>query len=141
MPCAGSVGETGRRRAPRGSVISPRPAGPYRPAVAARGLVFASGQIPLDPATGRLVEGGAAAQADRAIENLRLALEGAGAALDRVVQVTLYLASMADLEAVNGVYERRFGAAPPARSCIAAAGLPRGALVEIAAIALGPEAA
>lgn len=118
----------------------PAAIGPYRPVVsvaAGAPLHFTSGQIGLDPATGRLVEGGAAAQADRAIENLRLVLEAAGASLTSVVRTTLYLRSMADYEAVNAVYARRFGAAAPARACVAAADLPRGALVEIDAIAVG----
>jgi 2-iminobutanoate/2-iminopropanoate deaminase len=115
---------------------APAPIGPYRPAVEAAGLVFTAGQIALDPATGRLVEGDAAAQAARAIENLRAVLEGAGTSLDRVVRVTLYLRSMADYEAVNRVYARFFPSAPPARSCVAAADLPQGALVLVDAVAV-----
>lgn len=114
---------------------APAPIGPYRSAVEAGGLVFTAGQIALDPATGRLVEGDAAAQAARALENLRAVLEAAGTSLDRAVRVTLYLRSMADYEAVNRVWAAFFPKDPPARSCVAVTDLPRGALVLVDAVA------
>lgn len=109
--------------------------GPYRPAVRAGDLVFTSGQIPLDPKTGEPVPGGIAEQTERALDNLEAALAEAGASLADVVQTTVYLADMADFEAMNDVYARRFGGARPARSCVAVAGLPKGVRIEVAAIA------
>jgi 2-iminobutanoate/2-iminopropanoate deaminase len=118
---------------------APAAIGPYSQAVAAGGLVFVSGQIPLDPATGQLVTGGVAAQAAQAIANLRAILEAAGLSLDDVVKTTVLLADMADFEAVNKVYADHFTAEPrPARAAFQAAALPKGALVEIEAVAVTP---
>lgn len=118
---------------------APAAIGPYAQGVAAGGLVFASGQIALDPATGRLVEGGAGAQTERVMRNLAAILESAGSSLGRVVRTTVYLARMEDFEEMNAVYARFLGAHRPARATVQVAGLPRGAAVEIDAIALAGE--
>jgi 2-iminobutanoate/2-iminopropanoate deaminase len=116
---------------------APAPVGPYSQAVALGDWVFASGQIPLDPATGELVGGGIEAETERAIENLAAVLEAAGSSLARVVRTTVYLTDLALFARMNAVYARRFTGRPlPARSTIQAAALPRGAAVEIDAIAL-----
>ena len=115
---------------------APAPVGPYSQAVVAGGLVFASGQIPLDPASGRLVSGEIEAQAERVLENLRAVLEAAGASLNQVVKTTVYLTDLALFPRMNAIYARYFGADPkPARTTIQAAALPLGAEVEIDAIA------
>ena len=115
---------------------APAAIGPYSQAVQAGGFVFVSGQIPLDPATGALVAGGAAAQAERALQSLRAVLEAAGSGLDRVVKTTIYLTDLADFAAVNAAYAGYFPAAPPARASVLVAALPRGAAIEIEAVAL-----
>jgi 2-iminobutanoate/2-iminopropanoate deaminase len=118
------------------SEAAPRPVGPYSQAVVAGGLVFASGQLPLDPASGELVSGDVAAQTERVIANLRAVLEAAGASLARVVRTTVYLADLADWPRMNEVYARHFSGNPkPARTAIQAAALPRGAALEMDAIA------
>jgi 2-iminobutanoate/2-iminopropanoate deaminase len=98
--------------------------------------LFTSGQIALDPASGQLVGGEVAEQTERALANLTAVLVGAGLELRDVVKTTVYLADMNDFQAMNEVYARHFGAAPPARSTIAAAGLPKNARVEIEAVAI-----
>jgi 2-iminobutanoate/2-iminopropanoate deaminase len=117
---------------------APKAIGPYSQAIEASGrMIFCSGQIPLDPASGEMV--GASdvrAQARRVLENLRAVLEGAGASMDHVVKTTIYLADLSDFGAVNEIYAGYFGAHPPARATVQVAGLPRGALVEIDAIAV-----
>ena len=122
---------------------APRAIGPYSQAVVAAvappggRMVFCSGQIPLDPVSGEMVGAGdVAAQADRVLQNLRAVLLAAGASLEMVVKTTIYLADLRDFGTVNEVYARYFSAQPPARATIQAAGLPRGALVEIDAIAV-----
>ena len=115
---------------------APAAIGPYSQAVVAGGLVFVSGQIPLDPATGELVPGGAGAQAGRALVSLRAILEAAGSGLHRVVKTTVFLTDLADFAAVNAVYAGFFPADPPARATVQVAALPRGAAVEIEAVAL-----
>ncbi|HBZ69940.1 MAG TPA: reactive intermediate/imine deaminase [Deltaproteobacteria bacterium] len=116
---------------------APRPVGPYSQAVVARGFVFASGQVPLDPATGVLVSGEIEVQTDRVIENLRAVLEAAGSSLERVVRTTVYLADLALFARMNEVYARHFCTDPkPARSTVQAARLPLGAAIEIDAIAV-----
>jgi len=123
---------------------APAAIGPYSQAQIVRlhggnRLVFTSGQIGLDPASGQLVDGDVAAQTEQVLRNLAAVLRGAGLTLADVVKTTVYLADMADFAAMNEIYGRGFGTDPPARSTIAAAGLPRGARVEIEAVALGRE--
>ncbi|MEA2205202.1 MAG: 2-iminobutanoate/2-iminopropanoate deaminase [Blastocatellia bacterium] len=115
---------------------APHAIGPYSQAVRAGNLVFASGQIPTDPATGEFVSGGIAEQTEQVLRNLSAVLEAAGTSLDRVVKTTVFLADMVDFAAMNDVYARFFASEPPARATVAAAGLPRNARVEIDAIAL-----
>jgi 2-iminobutanoate/2-iminopropanoate deaminase len=120
---------------------APQAIGPYSQAQFVdqdgRRTVWTSGQIALDPGTGQLVEGGVAAQTERVLRNLAAVLAGAGLGLGHVVKTTVYLADMQDFQAMNEVYAHHFPAPPPARTTIAAAGLPRGARVEIDAIAVG----
>jgi 2-iminobutanoate/2-iminopropanoate deaminase len=116
---------------------APQAIGPYSQAVVAGDLVFCSGQIALDPATGELVGRTAAEQARRALDNLSAVVSAAGSRMDRVVRTTIYLASMDDFAAVNEVYGKYFPSGmKPARATIAARALPRGALVEIDCIAV-----
>jgi 2-iminobutanoate/2-iminopropanoate deaminase len=115
---------------------APAAIGPYSQAVVAGDLVFTSGQIPLDPATGQLLGGDIRAQTERVMENLAAVLAAAGASFAEVVKATIYLADMADFAAVNEVYGRRFPSAPPARSTVQAAALPKGARVEIDLVAV-----
>jgi 2-iminobutanoate/2-iminopropanoate deaminase len=110
--------------------------GPYSQAVEHAGLVYASGQIPLDPATNRLVEGPIEAQAERVLENLKAVLEESGSSLERVLKTTVYLVDLSLFPRVNAVYARYFTGEPqPARSTVQVAGLPLGAQLEIDAIA------
>jgi 2-iminobutanoate/2-iminopropanoate deaminase len=118
---------------------APAPVGPYSQAVEHAGWIFLSGQVPLDPATGRLVDGDVEAQARRVLLNLRAVLEAAGASLGDVVRTTIYLVDLAAFPRVNAVYAEHFFASPrPARSTVQVAALPLGAQVEIDAIALRP---
>jgi len=114
---------------------APAPIGPYSQAVRSGKELFCSGQIPLDPQTGELVAGDIGAQTQRVLDNLGAVLREAGFDYGDVVKTTIYLIDMQDFAAVNTIYERAFGAAKPARSTVAVAGLPRGARVEIDAIA------
>lgn len=114
---------------------APGAIGPYSQAIKAGGFLFASGQIPLDPTTGTITEGGITAQAHQVLQNLGAVLRGAGISYDRVVKTTVYLADMADFPAVNEVYATYFPAPSPARATIQAAGLPRNVLVEIDLVA------
>jgi 2-iminobutanoate/2-iminopropanoate deaminase len=116
---------------PRG----PKPIGPYSVATEAGGLVFISGQVALDPATGQRVDGDATAQAGRIMANLALILGDLGLGFGDVVKTIIFLADMADFAAVNEVYRGYFGAAAPARSTIQVGALPGGFRVEIEAIA------
>jgi 2-iminobutanoate/2-iminopropanoate deaminase len=115
---------------------APKAIGPYEQAIKVGDFVYASGQIPLDPKTGNLVEGDIKIQTRRALENLEAVLEAAGSSLDRVVKTTVFLKNIADFAAMNEVYAEYLGAAKPARSTVAVADLPRGALVEIDLVAL-----
>ena len=115
---------------------APQAIGPYSQAVVAGVFVFASGQIPIDPATGQLVEGGIAEQTEQVLRNVSRLLEAAGTSLARVVKTTVFLADMNDFAAMNETYARFFGAQPPARSTVQAARLPRDARVEIEVVAL-----
>lgn len=115
---------------------APAAIGPYSQAIKAGGMVFAAGQIPLDPATGQMVSGDVQAQTERVLENVRAVLAAAGTSFEAVVKTTVFLKSMGDFAAMNEVYARYFTGAAPARSTVAVADLPRGALVEIECIAL-----
>ena len=115
---------------------APGAVGPYSQAIRAGGLVWVSGQIPLDLATGTLVAGGIAEQTGRALENLKAVLEAAGTGLDRVVRTTVYLCDLRDFEAMNRTYRTFFEGSPPARVCVEVSGLPKDARVEIDAVAL-----
>ena len=115
---------------------APAAIGPYSQAIVAGGFVFTAGQIALDPATGQVVAGDVAAQTERVLLNLAAVLQAAGSALERVVKTTVFLADMADFAAMNEVYGRHFGEHKPARSTVQAAGLPRGARVEIDVVAV-----
>ena len=114
----------------------PKAIGPYSQAIKANGLVFVSGQVAIDPATQLVIEGGVAAQTDRALKNLAGILKAAGTSLERAVKTTVYLKNMGDFAAMNEVYGRYFNAEPPARSTVEVARLPRDVLVEIDVIAL-----
>lgn len=115
---------------------APQAIGPYSQAVRAGNLIFASGQIPIDPATGQFVPGGVAEQTEQVLKNLTALFEAAGVGLDQVVKTTVFLADMDDFVAMNEVYGRYFSEAPPARATVQAARLPRDARVEIEAIAV-----
>jgi len=114
----------------------PPAVGPYSPAVVANGFVFVSGQIPQDPSSGDLVEESFEAQCVRVFENLKLVLEAAGASLDSVVKVTIYLTDMGRFAEANAIYERYFGTSKPARACIEASRLPKNVPIEADAIAV-----
>jgi len=114
---------------------APAAIGPYSQAIRSGGFLFCSGQIPLDPATGKMVEGGIEAQTERVLTNLEAVLAAGGASLASVVKTTVYLVDLADFPAMNGVYARFFPNEPPARATIQAAKLPAGAMVEIDAVA------
>ena len=117
---------------------APAPVGPYNQAVAAGGLLWCSGQIALDPATGLLVGGGdVEAETRQVLANLQAVLAAAGVGPDRVVRTTVFLADLADFALVNGLYAEVFGAGTsPARACVQVAALPKGARVEIDAVAV-----
>ena len=115
---------------------APAAIGPYSQAISAGNFVFTSGQIPLDPATQAMVTGDVRAQAERVMENLAAVLAAAGATFAQVVKTTIYLADLADFAVVNEVYGKRFSGAPPARSTVQVAALPKGARVEIDLIAM-----
>ncbi len=115
---------------------APQAIGPYSQAIKAHGFVYASGQIPIDPATGQFVAGGIKEQTAQVMKNLAAVLEAAGSGLDRVVKTTVFLADMGEFAAMNEVYAKFFISDPPARATVQAAGLPRDARVEIEVIAL-----
>jgi 2-iminobutanoate/2-iminopropanoate deaminase len=114
---------------------APKAIGPYSQAVISNGVVYLSGQIPLDPATNQLLEGDIAAQTERVLQNLKAVLEASGASLESVVKTTVFLKDMGDFPKMNEVYGRFFASNPPARSTVQAARLPRDVSVEIDAIA------
>lgn len=115
---------------------APKAIGPYSQAIQANGFVFASGQIPLDPATMQIVEGGIREQTERVMNNLSGVLQAAGSSLDRVVKTTVFLADLADFADMNETYGRFFGEVPPARSTVQVSRLPRDVRIEIDVIAL-----
>lgn len=114
---------------------APAAIGPYSQGIVADGWIFTAGQLGIDPRTGELVEGGAAAQAEQALRNLHAILESAGASLRHAVKTTIFLADLGDYAAVNDVYARHFVPPYPARSTVQVARLPKNALVEIEVIA------
>ena len=113
---------------------APAAIGPYSQAIIAGALVYTSGQIPIDPATGSIDAAGIEAQTEQVIANLAAVLEAAGSSLDRVVKTTCFLRNMSDFAVFNGIYARYF-TGKPARSCVEVSALPKGALVEIEAVA------
>ena len=118
---------------------APAPVGPYSQAVEVNGILFIAGQVPLDPATGRLAEGGIAEQTLQVMENIGGSLEAAGYTFGNVVKSTCLLADMADFKAMNEVYGRYYPVDPPARVAFAVKQLPLGALVEIETQAVKPQ--
>lgn len=115
---------------------APDAIGPYEQAIKANGFVYTAGQIGLEPGTGELVSGGLEAQARRVLDNVTAVLEAAGTSWGQAVKTTIYLTDMADLAAVNTIYESYLGGSKPARTTVAVAGLPKGALVEVDVVAL-----
>ncbi len=126
-------------REPISASDAPEAVGPYVQAMRTGGLLFCSGQIPLDPRTGELVPGGAAEQAGRCLENLAAVCNAAGATLGDAVRLTVYLTDMGSFAAVNEVYTSFFESDPPARVAVGVSALPRGALVEIDAVVALPD--
>jgi 2-iminobutanoate/2-iminopropanoate deaminase len=114
---------------------APAAIGPYSQAIVHGDLVFTAGQIPLDPTTGQIVDGGVAEQTDRVLRNLSAVLEGAGSSLSAVIKTTVFLLDMGEFQAMNEVYGRFFGDHRPARSTVQAARLPRDCRVEIECVA------
>lgn len=123
------------QRAVVATTLAPGAIGPYSQAVRAGNLLFVSGQIPLEPGTGELVDGDVKAQTAQVMSNLSAILEAGGTSFDHVVKTTIYLVDLADFASVNAVYGSYFGASPPARATVQVVALPRGARVEIDAIA------
>ena len=115
---------------------APKAIGPYSQAIRGGGLVFTSGQIALDPATQQVIAGDISAQTDRVLKNLSAVLQAAGTTLDKALRCTVFLKNMGDFAPMNEVYGRYFGAAPPARTTVEAARLPKDVLVEIDVVAL-----
>lgn len=115
---------------------APKAIGPYSQAIVHNGIAYLSGQIPLDPATGAMVEGDIVVQTERVLENLKAVLEAAGSGMDKVLKTTVFLKSMDDFPKMNEVYTRYFGQSLPARSTVQAAKLPRDVQVEIDCIAI-----
>ncbi|HKJ27623.1 MAG TPA: Rid family detoxifying hydrolase [Anaerolineales bacterium] len=116
-----------------------KPVAPYSPGVRYGDLVFSSGQVGIDPATGKLAEGGVEAQARQCLENLKKVLEAAGSDMDHALKCTIFMADMGDYAAINEIYATYFTSDPPARSAVQVAALPIGALVEIEAVAVVKE--
>ncbi|MEE9369930.1 MAG: RidA family protein [Sedimentisphaerales bacterium] len=115
---------------------APAAVGPYSQAVSTAALVFASGQIPMDPATGSVVTGDIKTQTRQVLNNLKEVLEAAGSSLDKVVKATVFITNMDDFPVVNKIYAEFFPADPPARACVEVSRLPKGVNVEIEAVAL-----
>jgi 2-iminobutanoate/2-iminopropanoate deaminase len=114
---------------------APAPVGPYSQAIRVDGFLFCSGQVGLDPRTGKIVDGGVTEQTRQVLDNLAAVLAAADLGFDAIVKTTIFLVDMNDFAAVNAIYGERMGTPPPARSTIAVAALPLGARVEIEAIA------
>jgi len=115
---------------------APKAIGPYSQAIKAAGLIFTSGQVALDPAAQQVIAGDVAAQTDRVLKNLSAVLQAAGSSLDKALRCTVFLKNMGDFAAMNEVYGRYFQQAPPARSTVEVARLPKDVLVEIDVVAL-----
>lgn len=115
---------------------APKAIGPYSQAIRTEGLIFTSGQIPIDPATSQVVAGDVSAQTERVLKNLAAVLQASGSSLEKVLRCTVFLKDMEDFAAMNEVYGRYFKQAPPARSTVEVARLPKDVLVEIDVIAL-----
>lgn len=118
---------------------APAAVGPYSQAVQVGNLLYTAGQIAIDPAIGKLIDGDVATQAEQVLHNLSAILEAAGSSTAHVIKTTVFLTDMADYVTVNTIYARFFDTVPPARSAVAVVGLPLGALVEIEAVALVPD--
>jgi 2-iminobutanoate/2-iminopropanoate deaminase len=125
-------------KTPLATPAAPKAIGPYSQGIEARGArtLYLSGQIPLDPATGELVKGTIEQETQRVMDNLRAVLAAGGAGFEHVVRTTIFLADLADFARVNEVYARHFPSPPPARATVQVAALPRGARVEIDAVAV-----
>ncbi len=121
---------------PVSTTDAPAAIGPYSQGIKAGGFVFVSGQVAIDPATNRLIEGDIRAQTERVLKNVSAILDAAGTSLDQVVKTTVFLKNMEDFVPMNEVYATFFGAEPPARATVEASKLPKDMLVEIEAIAL-----
>jgi 2-iminobutanoate/2-iminopropanoate deaminase len=124
------------RREPVKTSNAPAALGPYSQAIKVGEFVYTSGQVAIDPATGEFIGGGIAEQTERVLNNVAAVLEAAGSSLDQVVKTLVFLADMNDFSAMNEVYGKFFTGAPPARSTVQAARLPKDALIEIEAVAL-----
>ena len=116
--------------------LAPKAVGPYSQAVMTKDMIYTSGQIPIDPAQGKIVAETIEAQTEQVMKNLKAVLATAGVGMDRIVKTTCYLADIADFAAFNGVYAQYFPENPPARSCFQVAALPMGAKVEVEVIAV-----
>lgn len=114
---------------------APAAIGPYSQAIEVGNFIFASGQIPIDPATGTIVEGGIEAQTHQSLTNVKNLLEAAGTSINKVIKTTVFLDDMGDFATVNGIYAEYFTAPYPARSAVAVKTLPKGALIEVEVIA------
>ena len=118
---------------------APAAVGPYSQAVQTDNLLYTAGQIAIDPAIGKLIDGDVVAQTEQALKNLGAVLEAAGSSYDQVIKTTVFLRRIGDYKAVNEVYGRYFAGSKPARSAVAVGALPLGALVEVEAVALAPK--
>jgi 2-iminobutanoate/2-iminopropanoate deaminase len=123
-------------REPINTPKAPKPIGPYSQCIRANGFLFLSGQTPINPETGQLIEGNIEQQTERALENLKAVLQAAGSSLEKVVKTSVFLKDMNEFAQMNAVYARYFATNPPARSTIEAARLPKDCRVEIDLIAL-----
>jgi 2-iminobutanoate/2-iminopropanoate deaminase len=117
---------------------APAAVGPYSQAVRSGNMLYTAGQVAIDPAVGKLIDGDITAQTHQVLRNLTAVLEAGGTGLGHIVKTTVFLQDMADFAAMNAVYASFFGPNPPARSTVAVAGLPLGAMVEIEAVAIIP---